>query len=424
MFLQPPKIRCRRKRAGMNMIHAYAAIILMLPFTLPIHAEGRRANISMYCPARPLPCGRATLQSIESIQTARPLYGKPDTMSVLIIGDIMLHSKQMAYPYSSFLEGITDRMQKADLTIANMEFTLAGKPYTGYPAFSAPDEYAEYVADCGTDVFLTANNHILDRGTDGIERTMQVYREMERAGKIRFTGTSGDEEEDRMRYPLIITIKGIRIALVNFTYGTNVAGRPEAWPKVNRTVKDDILAALDRAERRHADFIIALPHWGNEYRLAHSGRQEAVAKWLAGEGADAVVGTHPHVVQDSCSMGRCPVFYSIGNTVSNMSAENTQMGLAVELGFVRDANGDLSMLKPSVTYLWCSLPGELTDNYKVISVKDYIGKRELWKNPSGYDRMLRTYIRVKDETRVNDEHIIQDKRADEENHYAGNCRPD
>ena len=109
----------------------------------------------------------------EQIAPAVPLYGPPDTVSMFVIGDVMLHSKQMEYPYTQFLAGIKRLMQSADVTVANMEFTLAGEPYTGYPEFSAPDEYATYAADCGVNVFLTANNHIMDKGRAGLERTLE-----------------------------------------------------------------------------------------------------------------------------------------------------------------------------------------------------------------------------------------------------------
>ena len=356
--------------------------------------------IAMICGAAVPPFSHS-LKEHEHLEKAMPLYGAPDTVSMFIIGDVMMHSRQMDYDWSSFLEDIRGRMQKADVTVANMEFTLAGKPYTGYPAFSAPDGYEKYVRDCGADVFLTANNHILDKGTKGLERTMDIYRRMEDAGEICFTGTSSSPEDEAERYPLMLNVRGIRLAILNFTYGTNIPGG-EGWPKVNRMRKEDIAAALERAKAYKADFIIAFPHWGNEYELEHSGRQEEMAEWLADNGADAIVGAHPHVVQDSTDIHGVPVFYSIGNAVSNMSAPNTQLELAVELKFVRDWNGDRSMLKPSVTYLWCSLPGNYTGSYATIAVKDHLGKRSMWINPYDYDKMTTTYRRVKAATGIED----------------------
>lgn len=337
----------------------------------------------------------------EFLKPALPLYGPPDTASVIVIGDIMLHSRQMEYDYQTFLENIRPMLESADLSIANMEFPLAGKPYTGYPSFSAPDEYAEYVRECGIDIFLAANNHILDKGDKGLERTCRIYREMENEGRVRFTGISADESDDKSRYPLIANIRGTRIAFLNFTYGTN-CGSSKAWPKVNRMDTTDISAAISRAKEQKPDFIIALPHWGTEYKLKHSSRQETLARWLADKGVDAIIGAHPHVVQDSSDIDGVPVFYSIGNAVSNMSATDTQIELAVKLQFARDSNGDKVMLKPAVTYLWCSLPDRFCGNYATIPVAEHIGKRTLWKNPADYDKMMSTYRRVKSTTGVDD----------------------
>ena len=100
----------------------------------------------------------------DRIMNFRPLYGQPDTLSMVFIGDVMMHAKQLEYNFRTFLEPVRSRLEAADVAVANMEFTLAGEPYSGYPAFSAPDGYAEYLADCGVDVFLMANNHILDKG--------------------------------------------------------------------------------------------------------------------------------------------------------------------------------------------------------------------------------------------------------------------
>lgn len=343
-----------------------------------------------------------TVSSAERLVPAVPLFGPADTVTMFIIGDVMLHSRQMEYSYDSFLEHISGRMKAADISVANMEFPLGGKPYTGYPAFSAPDEYARYVNRCGANVFLAANNHILDRGYTGIDRTLHVYDSLEAAGAIRYTGISADSQDNAGRYPLIVNVRGVRIALLNFTYGTNYPAKPGVWPKVNLADTTDISEALSRAKERKPDFIIALPHWGIEYELRHSARQERLARWLVSKGVNAIVGTHPHVIQDSCSINGVPVFYSLGNAVSNMSAANTQLELAVELKFARSPQGDVTMLRPSVTFLWCSLPGRFTESYATLEVRRFLGRRSLWKSPYDYDKMISTYHRVKSETGIRD----------------------
>lgn len=335
--------------------------------------------------------GRVHAQSL-------PLGFGEDTVSVVMIGDVMMHARQMKYDMGTFLGGISDELGKADIAVANMEFTLGGEPYTGYPLFSAPDGYASYVAGCGVDVFLTANNHILDRYGKGLERTLGIYRSMR--DSVLFTGSSSNEEERNSTYPLVLKRKGISIAFVNFTYGTN-NGQTKEWPDVNRMDTTEVKAAMLRAKEAGADFIIALPHWGREYELRHSATQERWARWLVKEGADAIVGAHPHVIQDTTHIDGVPVIYSMGNAVSNMSAVNTRLELAVKIRFTRDGiTGRCRMLEPELRLMWCTLPDTLTGSYSTIFVDEWKGRRERWKSPYDYDNMMETAARVLRETGI------------------------
>ena len=324
-----------------------------------------------------------------------------DTVKVIFIGDVMMHSKQLDKDWKMFFRNLEGRFKGADLAVANMEFPLAGKPYTGYPAFSTPDDYPQVIADAGIDVFLGANNHVLDKGSAGLVRTLEIYRSMRSSKGILFTGISSDEKEDEEIYPLIVPIGGIRLAFVNFTYGSNM-GPDSKWPKVNLMNKEDISKAMQRAKEKGADYIIALPHWGIEYQLTHSTSQMNMAKWLVDEGADVILGAHPHVVQDTCRIEGVPVVFSMGNAVSNMSIINSRLELAVTLNFLNNGDGTSRMLEPKIEFLWCTLPVKLTDSYATIAVKDFEGRRDEWIEPSDYDNMMATYRRVKEATGIED----------------------
>ncbi len=303
----------------------------------------------------------------------------------------MMHARQLQYDHSHFLEDLKPLLSEADLAIANAEFTLAGPPYTGYPAFSAPDGYLASILDAGVDVLLTANNHILDRGSAGLERTLKQYTV--------FTGSGLDEMQYKRNNPLILSRKGIRIALVNFTYGTNL-GASREYPKVSRMNREEIAAQMKRA-RDLADFVIVLPHWGEEYVLTHNESQQKWAEWLVSQGADAIVGAHPHVVQDTTHIKGVPVIYSLGNAVSNMSAVNTRLELAAVLRIVRSRDGFCKkMLEPELHFLWCTLPGKKTDSYRTVIVGEQVGKRSDWLDGSDYDNMLQTLQRVKNVTGI------------------------
>ena len=314
----------------------------------------------------------------------------------------MMHAKQLEFDHRPFLARIAPELRAADFAIANLEFPLAGKPYSGYPAFSTPDYYAWYAGDeCGIDVFLTANNHVLDRGPAGLERTLQVYDRIRDSLGVRQTGSARNPRERAESNPLLLSRHGLRIALVNFTYGTNYQSDRE-WPDVNRMDREAVGAAIRSARRQGADFVIALPHWGTEYRLRHDAAQQEWAEWLCGQGVDAVVGAHPHVVQDTTHIHGVPVIYSLGNAVSNMSAENTRLGLMVVLRFISDpVSGQKRMLEPELRFTWCTLPGKLlADSYATLFVKEWASRRGDWLTPSDFDNMLATYRRVLDATGI------------------------
>ena len=347
-----------------------------------------------------------------------------DTVTICIIGDVMLHSAQIEncfsryaatdhkadpaesghYDFSPCFSEIRTLLEDADICAANMEFTLAGPPYSGYPAFCAPDSYAGYAADCGVDIFLTANNHILDKGASGALRTLEVYRGMEERG-ILDTGCFADSVSMQERYPLIVEKKGLRIAFVNFTYGTNVTA-DSGFPAVCMMDREKIASAMEKA-RNEADVIIALPHWGTEYALKHSAGQEEMAEFLVRRGADAVIGSHPHVVQDTGIIKALdgdyvPVIYSTGNIISNMSADNTQIGLVVTVSVVRYMDGEARLCEPEFTFTWCSLPGGLTDSHITIPVLEFEGRRSEWQDPADYDRMMESYRRIKETSGIKD----------------------
>lgn len=325
-----------------------------------------------------------------------PLY-RNDTLTIRFFGDIMMHTAQIAAAdkgFSKYFMHLEDYIKEADIAVANMEFTLAGKPYTGYPAFSAPDEYAHYLAECGFDIFLCANNHIFDKGSKGAERTLDIYKELKRTYGIEYTGLSASSEDYFANTPLAVTRKGIRLSLLNMTYGTNL-GATGHWPKVlYMGEKSKIEEALSKAETC-SDITVALPHWGIEYELLHSEQQEKTAAWMIENGADLIIGCHPHVVQDIGKVNNVPVAYSLGNLVSNMSAANTQIGLMITVRIVRESNGDITMMPLELTHLWCSRPGGLTDSYTVIPVEEFIGKRASWIGAWDYDKMIATYERVR-----------------------------
>ena len=316
---------------------------------------------------------------------------------------MMMHTSQItnaskdgkSFDFSTYFQHLEDRIKGADLAIANMEYTLAGPPYSGYPAFSAPESYATYFSELGFDIFLAANNHIYDKGPSGAERTIEEFRNL----GIKVAGIASDQQMYDEVFPLVIECKGVSIAILNATYGTNV-GPGKEWPKVLRlSDKDALTTALGKASA--CEMALVFPHWGTEYELTHSSSQEKDAKWFISHGADAIVGAHPHVIQNIQHINDVPVFYSLGNAVSNMSAANTQVELMAEIKLVRKSNGDIKVMPIEFTWLWCSRPGGFCSSYTILPIEEQTGRKNEWKGAWEHDKMMTNYERVRKETGIN-----------------------
>jgi len=268
-----------------------------------------------------------------------PLVLNAQEIRLLFAGDAMQHQKQIdnafrngAYDYSSYFKYVKDEISSADLAVVNLEGPLGGKPYKGYPQFSLPDAFAAALKEAGFAVFLTANNHAVDCYSQGINRTIDVLDSL----GVYHTGTFKNDSERKQNYPLIVEKKGIRMAFLNYTYDTNGID-PEAPCIVNgidtALIKKDITKAL----RTNPDIVIAVMHWGQEYRLNPSKSQEQLARFLINQGVDLIIGSHPHVVEpsqmvtDPILKSTCLVVYSLGNFVSGMSAPNTDGGQMISV---------------------------------------------------------------------------------------------
>lgn len=347
----------------------------------------------------------------------------PDTVSLYFLGDVMSHGAMMRsagamytgtstnpherFDFSYFFRHLEGDIAGADIAVCNMEFPLAGPPFLGYPSFSGPDSYPFYLSGTGFDILTLGNNHVLDQGDPGLERTISILDRLERETGTRYTGVSSSSADEEGRYPLLMDVRGVRFAFINFTYGTN-GGSYQAWPKVNRMRREDIRKAILRAKDKEADFIIALPHWGIEYAPRHSEDQADLARWMVEEGVDLIVGSHPHVPQDTCVIGKTPVIYSLGNAVSNQNDLPARLELAARVKIVVPQRGEPYMLIPQLDYLWCTKPGMIEDSYTVVKVRDVLGRKDLWKTAGDYEKMEKTYYETQHNTGLY-----------EKNHYPG-----
>jgi poly-gamma-glutamate synthesis protein (capsule biosynthesis protein) len=222
-------------------------------------------------------------------------------LTLMFVGDIMQHQSQLdaaydpateSYDYEPCFRYIAPILSSADLTFANLELTLPGKGYSGYPQFGAPDALAAEIKRAGVDVLVTANNHSVDKGRKGIERTIRVLDSL----GFSHTGTFRDSADRSGMYPLLVEKNGFRLALLNYSYGTN--GIPVPKPTiVNLIDTTQIRIDLLAARGLHPDKVIVFFHWGNEYQRSPSSDQKRLAAFCYSHGADIIIGAHPHVLQ-------------------------------------------------------------------------------------------------------------------------------
>jgi poly-gamma-glutamate synthesis protein (capsule biosynthesis protein) len=257
-------------------------------------------------------------------------------ITLLFAGDIMQHMPQVdaawnnelgIYVYDSVFKYINPWLSAADLAIANLETTLAGKPYSGYPAFSSPDELVNGMLKAGIDIVGTANNHCCDRGRNGIVRTVSI---LDSLGMMHM-GTYTNAEAYCKTNPMIVKTRGFRLAFLNYTYGTNGIPVPEN-NVVSLIEKERMQTDMKAAHDSAVDMTIVFIHWGDEYQRAPNAFQKDMAEYLFANGADIIIGSHPHVIQPmewrkaNNLKKEQLVVWSLGNFVSNQRKRFTDGG--------------------------------------------------------------------------------------------------
>lgn len=305
----------------------------------------------------------------------------PDTLKMVFVGDIMGHMPQVRaarheggdtiYNFSPSYQYVQPYLMSADLAFANLEVTFGGEPYRGYPMFSCPHDLAYDLRQAGFDVLFMANNHSADTGKKGIINTLDHVHE---AG-FYYTGTFRDPVEREITYPLILEKNNIRLALLNYTYGTN--GLPVPAPTcVNLIDTVQIRKDIEKAKLFEPDFIIASMHWGEEYQSKENREQQRLARFLADLGTDLIIGSHPHVIRPfkyihTAEGDSVPVIYSVGNFISNQRDRYKDGGVAFEAIIVKGPDG-ISLLSVAYEPVWVNCFYEHSKMYyRLIPVNDY-----------------------------------------------------
>jgi poly-gamma-glutamate synthesis protein (capsule biosynthesis protein) len=301
-------------------------------------------------------------------------------ISVLALGDNLLHvpiingaktEDERGYDFKPIFEYIESDIKEADISFINQETVPGGDEYgmSGYPLFNSPSEVQRDLSDLGFDVVNHATNHTLDK-TGAIEITIDNWNNYENVNIIGVSESQSDRDDIE-----IMNVKGLKIAFLGYTYGTNGIPVPEDKPYiVNLIDKDQIKKDIDKV-KDFTDVIIVSLHWGIEYMHEQSDEQEDIAQFIADTGeVEVIIGHHPHVIQPveivkGVNGNEMIVAYSLGNMVSSQDTLDNLFGGMLKFNIIKEKEEitieDVKVV-PIVTYYNINYR-----DFKVIPLADY-----------------------------------------------------
>lgn len=321
--------------------------------------------------------------TFSTVELAEPT---PSTISLLMVGDILLHTpveeaakqEDGSYNFDAIFANVQEEVQAADLAIVNQEVILGGEELgiSGYPAFNAPYAVGDSLVKSGFDVICHGTNHALDKGKKGLLNCINFWREQYPQAAVLGIHDSQESQDEIYIYEQ----DGLKVAILNFTYGTNGIALPSDMPyAVDLLEEKKVVAAIQKAEEL-ADFTVVCPHWGTEYQLQQSAVQEKWAKLFAEKGVDLVLGTHPHVIQpiewvtDEETGHEMLVYYSLGNFVNWTSGSGAGIANRMVGGMARvtlmQEDDRVVIAEYGVTPVVCHLE-KGTNGVTVYTLEDY-----------------------------------------------------
>ena len=271
-----------------------------------------------------------------------------NTVSITAVGDVLLHGrvygglgKKSGYTFDEQLKNVKNLIGNSDINIANLETVIGGNELglSGFPRFNAPIEIASSLKKLGFDIVNLANNHIMDKGEEGIIRTINNLNNvgMEYVGAYK-------SEEDNLRLRTY-TINDLKICVIGYTHVLNGHRLPQGKEYLVNALKDQSLVKMRRIIERikhkgNVDVVIANVHFGSEYRLFPNSKQDEIVHAFAEGGADIILGHHPHVLQpprwiENSQGDKSFVAYSLGNFFSGQNGIHRQVGAVLSINVTK-----------------------------------------------------------------------------------------
>lgn len=338
-------------------------------------------------------------------ETPEPTEEPVKTVNLTFTGDLMVHnyqyeaaydSKKDKYDFSNNFTYVKKYLESADYTIGNLETTLAGRErgISGYPTFNSPDSFASEIKESGYDLLTTANNHCVDKGVQGLERTIDVLSD------LGFDQIGTYKSKKKSEEIFVKEICGIKIAFLSCTYGTN--GITYEGEYHVQLLNESFYKKIKKA-RKLADYVIVIPHNGTEYQTNPSDIYRNQYHRMLESGADAVIASHPHILQpmeyeiieegDGSSRTGF-ILYSMGNFISSQTTEPRDAGVIFNMTIEKEGEKRAEIKEISVIPTWCRfMDAAGRRNFTVFSIYDLLHmdakKRNSMIRSSDYARVQR-----------------------------------
>lgn len=289
---------------------------------------------------------------------------EPETAVARLIcaGDNLIHDviyQQAArragyngYDFTYVYENVEDIIKSADLAILNQETIVTDKyEPSNYPRFCTPEALGDHMADIGFDAVSMSNNHVLDQWEDGLLASID-YWDNEHPDIIRYGAYRDKEDMENIK---VAEIKGITFAFLGYTEHTNgLSHTGELGTEIVYLDELDVIEAQIKQADEIADVVIVSPHFGTEVSNEVSDSQRELSQKFADWGADIIIGTQPHTIQE-CNWiersdgSRAFVYYCLGNLVSAMADKRTMIGGLGEITIVKDMKtGEITLDSPKI----------------------------------------------------------------------------
>jgi len=302
-------------------------------------------------------------------------------VTILAVGDDLVHTQVVksgkqadgTYNYDHLFSVLKEDITAADIAVINQETILGGSDfaYSGYPTFNSPTEIGDAIVRAGFDVVLHASNHTMDKGLKGVNNTFAFWKQHP---AITVLGIN-ESKEQRAAIP-IVEKNGIKIAMLNYTYGLNGNKVPSDMPYLVNLINETKMAEDIEKAKELADFVIVFPHWGTEYVYEATQQQQKLTTFFYEQGVDLVIGAHPHVIEpvewiETTNNHRMLVYYSLGNYVSYQREAPRMLGGMAKITVTKDAKGTYisdASITPIVTHYEI---GPVDYHYGVYKLNDY-----------------------------------------------------